>query len=166
MADVEYLEQRFQQIKDLAWKNKYETLPQGLGGGPTYSSVDEHNFQAMKYMYERYRLRAVKEEDAKKQAENFRLRYISDKTSEEVRARGYRELDEKRRGIAQWTKQLMKPESRSIKELFGILFCELLPALTDKVTAEKIKEGAGYALITGCSSLSAEEIKEVEKWYP
>ncbi|MBR3815110.1 MAG: hypothetical protein IKJ27_00115 [Clostridia bacterium] len=163
MADLEHLEQRFQMIKEFA--RKKEELPRYQGEN-AFSFVDEHYFQAMRHMYARYRLHTIRRELAEQEVNKYQLCYIRDKTSEETMARGYRELDEKRRGIAQWTKQLMKPESRSIKELFGILFCELLPALTDKVTAEKIKEGAGYALITGCNSLSEEEIKEVEKWYP
>lgn len=163
MADYEHLEKRFQEIKELAWKQ--DSLPEYQGIN-AYSFVDEHYFQSMKYMYERYKLRQVHRDIAEKEVATLRLKYISDKTAEETRARSYHEFEVKKRNITQWTKQLMKPEGQSIKTLFGILFCDLIPALTNDVTGRKIKEGAGYALITGCSNLTQEEIKEIAKWIP
>ncbi|MBQ8435711.1 MAG: hypothetical protein IJX24_06865 [Oscillospiraceae bacterium] len=163
MGSIEYLDTRFQEIKEMAWKK--ESLPK-YQGESAYSFVDEHYFQAMKYMYERYRVRQVDKAAAEKEVATLRLRYISDKTVEETRAKSYREFQEKKMNVTQWTKQLMEPEGKSIKEMFGILFNELIPALTDEVTGRRIKEGAGYSLVTGSKKLTQKEIKELEKWYP
>lgn len=161
MADLEHLEERFQMIKEFAWKS--EELPRYKGEN-AYSFVDEHYFQAMRHMYARYRLHTIRRELAEKEVNKYRLRYIRDKNSEEAMARGYREFDEKRRGIGTWTKELIRSEGKSMRELFTVLFCQLLPAVTDPVTARLIRENAGLALITGCSKLSEDEKKEAEKW--
>lgn len=165
MSNVEHLDEKFQEIKQMAWKR--DSLPKYTGDvGNAYDFVDEHYFQAMKYMYERYRVRQVNTETAEKEAGKLRLSYITDKTVEETRARSYREFQDKKKNVAEWTKQLMEPEGKSLKELFGILFNELIPALTDEITGRRIKEGAGYSLITGSKKLTQKEIKELEKWYP
>ena len=161
MADLEHLEERFQMIKEFAWKS--EELPKYQGEN-AFSFVDEHYFQAMRHMYARYRLHTIRRELAEQEVNKYRLCYIRDKTSEETMARGYREFSEGRRGIGEWTKALIKNEGKSVRELFTLLFCQLLPAVTDPVTAKLIKENTGYALITGSGKLSEEEIKEVEKW--
>lgn len=165
MSNVEHLDEKFQEIKQMAWKR--DSLPKYTGDvGNAYDFVDEHYFQAMKYMYERYRVRQVNTETAEKEVGKLRLSYITDKTVEETRARSYREFQDKKMNVAEWTKQLMEPEGKSIKELFGVLFNELIPALTDEVTGRRIKEGAGYSLVTGSKKLTQKEIKELEKWYP
>lgn len=165
MSKVEHLDEKFQEIKQMAWKR--DSLPKYTGeAGKAYDFVDEHYFQAMKYMYERYRVRQVNTETAEKEVGKLRLGYITDKTVEETRARSYREFQDKKKNVAEWTKQLMEPEGKSLKELFGILFNELIPALTDEVTGRRIKEGAGYSLVTGSKKLTQKEIKELEKWYP
>ncbi len=163
MSSVEHLDEKFQEIKQMAWKR--ESLPK-YSGEKAYDFVDEHYFQAMKYMYERYRVRQVNTETAEKEVGKLRLGYITDKTVEETRAKSYREFQEKKMNLTQWTKGLMEPEGKSIKELFGILFNNLIPALTDEVTGRRIKEGAGYTLVTGSKKLTQKEIKELEKWYP
>jgi len=165
MSNVEHLDEKFQEIKQMAWKR--DSLPKYTGEvGKAYDFVDEHYFQAMKYMYERYRVRQVNKELAEKEAGKLRLGYITDKTVEETRARSYREFQDKKKNVTEWTKQLMEPEGKSLKELFGILFNNLIPALTDDVTGRRIKEGAGYSLVTGSKKLTQKEIKELEKWYP
>ena len=148
-------------IKEFAWKS--EELPRYQGEN-AFSFVDEHYFQAMRHMYARYRLHTIRRELAEKEVNKYLLCYIRDKNSEEAMARGYRELDEKRRGIGTWTKELIRSEGKSMRELFTVLFCQLLPAVTDPVTARLIRENAGLALITGCSKLSEDEKKEAEKW--
>lgn len=165
MSNVEHLDEKFQEIKQMAWKR--DSLPKYTGDvGNAYDFVDEHYFQAMKYMYERYRVRQVNTEAAEKEVGKLRLGYITDKTLEETRARSYREFQDKKKNVTEWTKQLMEPEGKGIKELFGILFNNLIPALTDDVTGRRIKEGAGYSLVTGSKKLTQKEIKELEKWYP
>lgn len=163
MSDFEQLEERFQEIKELAWKK--DQLPQYQGIN-AYDFVDENYFQAMKYMYERYKLRQVHRDIAEKEVATLRLRYIRDKNAEETRARAYHDFEEKKRNITEWTKELMYPDGKSIKKLFDILFCRLIPALTDDVTGRKIKEGAGYSLLTGTVALTEDEIKEIARWIP
>lgn len=163
MSSVEDFEEKFQEIKKMAWKR--DSLPK-YTGEKAYDFVDEHYFQAMKYMYERYRVRQVNTEAAEKEVAKLRLRYISDKTVQESHVRAYREFQETKRNVTEWAKQLMHPEDKKEKELFGLLFCKFIPALTNEVTGRKIKEGAGYALLTGTRNLTKEEIKEIQKWYP
>ena len=165
MSNVEHLNEKFQEIKQMAWKK--ESLPRyHFEEGKVYDFIDQHYFQAMKYMYERYRVRQVDKVHAEKEVATLRLGYITDKAVAEARARNYREFQDKKKNVTEWTKQLMEPEDKSIKELFGILFNELIPALTDDVTSRRIKEGAGYSLITGSKKLTQKEIKELERWYP
>ena len=165
MSNVEHLDEKFQEIKQMAWKK--DSLPKYTGDvGNAYDFVDEHYFQAMKYMYERYRVRQVDKVHAEKEVATLRLGYITDKAVAEARARNYREFQDKKKNVTECTKQLMEPEGKSIKELFGILFNELIPALTDEVTGRRIKEGVGYSLVTGSKRLTQKEIKEIQKWYP
>lgn len=172
MSSFEELENQFQIIKEMAWKGQDFPLYQGVHGKPDdkketmgYSAVNEHYLQAMKYMYERYKLRQVHKDMAEREVENLWLKYLRDKQAEEAKAKAYHEFEVKKQNISQWTKQLMNPKGKSLKELFKILFCKLLPALTNEVAAEKIKEGAGYSLLTGENNLTEEEKKELRKRY-
>ena len=77
--DVSHLEEQFVEIKEHAWKK--ERLPRDC----KFTIVDERYFQAMKGMYEKYRMRLVHKDDAEKEVDMLRLRYITDKTIEEKR---------------------------------------------------------------------------------
>lgn len=160
MASVEQLEERFQQIKEYAWKK--EELPRYQGEN-AYSYVDEHYFQAMKHMYARYRLHTIHKDVAEKEVDKYRLCYIRDKTSERNRAKGEKDCQDRRMRASAYTKQLIQCEDLTVKDVFRIVFGELIPAVTDEVTGRKIREGAGYMLLTGCKKLTAKDIKELEK---
>lgn len=162
MIEFENLEARFQHIKEMAYR--HHTLT-GYKGENAYTDTDEHYFYAMKYIYDRYKLRQVHKEEAEKEVETLRLKYISSKQSEEMRAKAYREFDEKRQRTGQITKELIAYEGKSQKEIFELLFCRLIPTLTNEVAGKKIKEGAGYFLITGESNLTDEEREELKKRY-
>lgn len=162
MGSVEEIEKRFQEIKELAWRK--EELPRYQGEN-AYSFVDEHYFQAMKHMYARYRLHTIHKDVAEKEVEKYRLCYIRDKVSEETRAKGERECQDRRMRASEFTKQLITCEDLTVKDVFRIIFNELIPAVTDEVTGRKIREGAGVMLVTGSKKLTAKEVKEVTKWF-
>ena len=162
MGSVEQLEERFREIKELAWRT--DELPRYQGEKP-YSFVDEHYFQAMKHMYARYRLHTIHKDIAEKEVDKYRLCYIRDKVSEKTRAKSERECQDRRMRASAFTKQLITCEGLSVKDVFRIIFSDLIPAVTDEVTGRKIREGAGVMLVTGCKKLTAKEVKEVEKWF-
>ncbi len=172
MSSYEELNEQFQTIKTMAWKGQDFPSYQGVHGKSDdkeeamgYSAVNEHYLQAMKCMYERYKLRKVHKDMAEKEVENLWLKYLRDKQAEETQARAYHELDVIRQNTGQLTRELIDYEGKSQKEVFELLFCHLIPAYSDNVTAEKIKEGAGYFLITGENNLTEEEKKELKKRY-
>ncbi len=162
MISFENLEERFQHIKEMAYRRN--TLP-SYQGENAYSDADEHYFYAMKYIYDRYKLRQIHKDEAEKEVETLKLKFISAKQSEDARARSYREFDDTRQKAGQWTKELIAYEGKSQKEIFELLFCRLIPALTNEVAGKKIKEGAGYFLMTGESNLTDEEREELKKRY-
>lgn len=172
MSSFEELEKQFQIIKQMAWKGEDFPSYQGVHGKADdekekmgYSAVNEHYLQAMKYMYERYKLRQIHKDMAEKEVENLWLKYLRDKQAEETQARAYREFDEVRQKAGQWTKELIAYEGKSQKEIFELIFCRLIPALTNEVAGKKIKDGAGYFLITGEKNLTDEEREELKKRY-
>ncbi len=172
MSSFEELEEQFQKIKQMAWNGESFSQYQGVHGKAEdkkerlgYSTVNVHFLEAMKYIYERYKLRMVHKDMAEKEVETLRLKYISEKQAEDARARAYREFDEIRQKTGQCTKELIAYEGKSQKEIFELLFCCLIPALTNEVAGKKIKEGAGYFLITGEKSLTDEEREELKKRY-
>lgn len=162
MSSFEELESRFQHIKEMAYRKK--ELP-SYQGENAYSAADVHYFYAMKYIYDRYKLRQVHKDEAEKEVETLKLKYISAKQSEDARARAYREFNEVRHKTGQITKELISHEGKSQKEVFELLFCNLIPAFTNEVAGQKIKEGAGYFLLTGENNLTDEEKKELRKRY-
>lgn len=172
MSSFEELEKQFQIIKQMAWKG--ETFPpyQGVHGKAEdkkellgYSKVNLYYLEAMKCIYERYKLRMVHKDIAEKEVERHRLNYISDKQSEDAQTRAHREADAIRQRAGQITKELIAYEGKSQKEIFELIFCRLIPALTNEVAGKKIKEGAGYFLITGENNLTDEEREELKARY-
>ena len=162
MSSFEKLESRFQHIKEMAYRKN--ALPSYQGEG-AYTDADVHYFYAMKYIYDRYKLRQVHKDEAEKEVETLKLKYISAKQSEDARARAYREFDEVRQKAGQITKALISYEGKSQKEVFELLFCNLIPAFTNEVVSQKIKEGAGYFLLTGENNLTDEEREELRQRY-
>ena len=172
MSSFEELEEQFQIIKQMAWKGEAFPVYQGVHGKAEdkkellgYSKVNLHYLEAMKYMYERYKLRMVHKDMAEKEVERLRLNYISEKQAEDAQARAHREADAIRQKAGQWTKELIAYEGKSQKEIFELLFCRLIPALTNEVAGKKIKEGAGYFLLTGENNLTDEEREELKARY-
>ena len=156
--DVSHLEKQFVEIKEHAWKK--EKLPREY----KFTIVDERYFQCMKAMYEKYRLRIVNRQEAEKEVDMLRLRYITDKNIEEKRAADSKvDLERHKRASRVQAKLLKEGKSMSCKEIFEAVFCELIPLLTDEVTGRCIREGAGLKLWTGVGDLSEEEIEEIMK---
>lgn len=162
MSSFENLDERFQYIKEMAYRRN--ALPP-YKGEKAYSDADEHYFYAMKYIYDRYKLRQIHKDEAEKEVETLRLKFISAKQTEEVRARAYRKFDKTRQKAGQWTKELIAYEGKSQKEIFELIFCRLIPALTNEAAGKKIKEGAGYFLLTGETALTDEDREELKARY-
>ncbi len=172
MSSFEELEEQFIKIKLMAYNGKSFPLYQGVKGKPDdekerlgYSAVNEHFLQAMKYMYAKHDLKMINTDKAEKEVNSLRLKYISEKQAEDVMAHAHREADVIRQKTGQWTKELIAYEGKSQKEIFELLFCHLIPALTNEVAGKKIKEGAGYFLLTGENNLTDEEREELKKRY-
>ena len=154
--DVSHLEQQFIEIKEHAWKK--DKLPKEW----KYTIVDERYFQCMKAMYEKYKMRLVHKNDAEKEVDMLRLRYITDKTIEEKRAAdGKLDLERHKRASRVQARLVKDGAEMSCKEIFTAVFCELIPLLTDEVTGRHIREGAGLKLWTGVSDLSEKEIENI-----
>ncbi len=172
MSAFENLKEQFEKIKDMAWRGREFPLYQGVKGKADdeeekmgYSFVNEHTLQAMKNMYARYKLHKLHKDVAEGEVEKLWLKYLSEKQAEETRIVAYHELDVIRQKTGQITKELIAYEGKSQKEIFDLIFCRLIPALTNEVAGKKIKEGAGYFLITGERNLTDEEREELKKRY-
>ncbi len=172
MSVFEKLKEQFEIIKDMAWRGREFPLYQGVKGKADdekekmgYSFVNEHTMQAMKNMYARYKLNKLHKDMAESEVEKLWLKYLSEKQAEESRAKAYHELDLIRQRTGQITKELIAYEGKSQKEIFELIFCRLIPALTNEVAGKKIKEGAGYFLLTGEKNLTDEEREELKKRY-
>lgn len=156
--DVNHLEEQFEEIKEHAWKK--DKLPKEW----KFTIVDERYFQCMKSMYERYRMRLVNKNDAEKEVDMLRLRYITDKVVEEKRASAGKEDLERHLRASQIQARLIKEGGNmSCREIFEAVFCELIPLLTDEVTGKHIREGAGFKLWTGVGDLTEEEKAEIAR---
>lgn len=154
--DANHLEEQFLEIKEHAWRK--DKLPREW----KFTVVDERYFQCMKAMYEKYKMRLVDKEEAEKEVDMLRLRYITDKVIEEKRAAESKvDLERRKRASRTQAKLIKGGAEMSCKEIFVAVFCELIPLLTDDVTGKHIREGAGLKLWTGVSNLSEEEIKEI-----
>ncbi|MBQ9913073.1 MAG: hypothetical protein IJO73_02475 [Clostridia bacterium] len=172
MSSFEELEKQFIEIKLMAYNGKSFPPYQGVNGKANdkkevlgYSAVNEHFLQAMKYMYAKYDLKMINKDMAETEVEALRLKYISEKQAEDARARSHREFDEVRQKTGQITKELIDYEGKSQKEIFELIFCRLIPALTNEVAGKKIKEGAGYFLLTGENNFTDEEREELKARY-
>lgn len=161
MSDTVNLDERFEKIKECAWKGKIPPYQ----GENAFSEADYTAYEQMKSMYERYKLRQIHKDMAEKEVESLRLRHIQSKAIEKGRAEAYRELNEKRQNTGQWIKELINYEGKSQKEVFELIFCCLIPALTNEVAGKKIKEGAGYFLLTGEKNLTEKEREELKVRY-
>ena len=156
--DTSHLEEQFVEIKEHAWKK--DRLPKDW----KYTIVDERYFHAMKCMYERYRMRLVQKDEAEKEVDMLRLRYITDKAIEEKRAaEGKADSDRRMRASQVQARLIKEGRQMSCKEIFEAVFCELIPLLTDEVSGRHIREGAGLKLWTGIGDLSEDEVKEILK---
>ncbi len=172
MSSFEKLEEQFTKIKLMAYKNQNFHRYQGVNGKPDdekerlgYSAVNEHFLQAMKYMYAKYDLKMISRDIAENEVNTLRLKYISEKQAEDAQAQAHREADAIRQRAGQITKELIAYEGKSQKEIFELIFCRLIPALTNEVAGKKIKEGAGYFLLTGETPLTDEDREELKARY-
>lgn len=157
------VEEKFNKIKRYAFNPKKEELCSQEE--KVWTQTDELIFQRMKNIVLLYFVGHITQEQAGKKADSLLLLYKHLKQIEERRAQVSRADCEKRIRSGQTVRELIAYEGKSQKEVFQLLFGELLPDVIDEVAAKKIKEGAGYFLLTGERNLSEKERRELEKAY-
>lgn len=160
MSSFEELEARFIRIKDLAKNMNKDDLPSyDRTEKTTFDEVDTCCYKTIQVIFKKFLLKQMSLDDAGDEIEKLKLGYIRNKQEKHSKAVSYHELDVIRQKTGQCTRELICYEGKSQKEIFELIFCCLIPALTNKVAAEKIKEGAGYFLLTGENNLTEEEKK-------
>ena len=155
--DTSHIEAQFVEIKEHAWKK--DKLPKDC----KYTIVDERYFQAMKCMYEKYRMKLVHRGEAEKEVDMLRLRYRTDKMIEEKRVAGSRADSDRRMRASQSEAKLIK-EDLSLREIYRTLFFELMPKLIPPPSAEKMFKSI-VVKMWSCGSLAntPENIEAIRK---
>lgn len=150
-------EEQFYKVKELAEK-KHKEVPDRK----KYDCVDIHYFYALASLFQMKRLGAYSDEILEAHTKELKNRYISDKGVFALRLKCTRIDQDRKMSLSEVISKLIKkPLNIKTTEVFNLIFDRLIPCLTDEVTGRKIKENAGFYLITGCK-LTDDEIKEME----
>lgn len=166
MSSYEELEARFQRIKSLA-KNMKQSAPPYYNGTAetTFDEEDVRVYKTMQTIFTKYLVTQMSFADATAEIEKLKLGYIRSKQINQRNAEINHKDEVKRRLVTDISKQLIHPEGLSYEEVFRLLFCKLIPSLTDDVTGSKIREGAGFFLLTAVGNLTEAEREELRKCY-
>lgn len=155
--EAEKWDKKFENIKEFAVK-KHKEVPDRI----KYDCVDIHYFYALASLFQMKRLGAYSDEILEAHTQELKNRYVSDKTAFDLRLKCTRVDQDNKMLLTDVTAKLIKkPLELKHTEVFNLIFDRLIPCLTDEVTGRKIKENAGYYLLTGCK-LSDEDVKKVE----
>lgn len=156
--EYEEIVARFERIRDAARHN--EPLPEDL----TYR-CDVNCYEDLKRLFVGHKiLKNISKEELFEKGSEYKNAYLTEYRGTVLQARVYQEDHDRRMRVSQAQARLIKEgKQMSCKEIFEAVFCELIPLLTDEVTGEKIRDGAGLKLWTGVGNLSEEEISEIIK---
>lgn len=156
--EYEEIVARFERIRDAARHN--EPLPEDL----TYR-CDVNCYEDLKRLFVGHKiLKNISKEELFEKGSEYKNAYLTEYRGTVLQARVYQEDHDRRMRASQAQARLIKEgKQMSCKEIFEAVFCELIPLLTDEVTGEKIRDGAGLKLWTGVGNLSEDEVSEIIK---
>lgn len=158
LNDVSRFEDQFVEIKEYAWRKN--ELP---SKEYKFTIIDKQYFNCMKSIYEKYRVKLIAKEDAEKEVNLLRLKYIHEKDIEYRRYVDGRNDFKNKQRVGETVKRLVKQGNEmTMREIMIAIFWVLIPNYTDEVTARLIREKVCFKILTGgTSNLTEEEIDEL-----
>ena len=155
--DYQEIIDRFDRIKKAAWD--MAPIPEGFD-----YACDIRCYQDLCQLFSGHRiLKSISKEELFKKGGDYKNAYITEYKHTVVQSKIYAEDLEKRKAASQAEARLIK-EDLSLKEIYRILFFDLLPKVIPPQSAEKIFQSVGVKM-WACGSLEStpENVKVIRK---
>lgn len=156
--EFDRLDGRFEKLKESARNGL--PIPQELSA----DKIDCYYYEILINLFENYKLRNESKNSVIERGKAYRNGYISDKRIYERTTEINETMLKRRIECAELVEKLSKrPLRMRFKTVFNSVF-ELIGLLLDNdIAAKKIKETAGFCILTGCKDLTDEEIEQLKK---
>lgn len=151
---------RFDKIRECARKG--QELPENMCSDAT----DILYYEWLKKLFSKYKKGEISKEDRNNEGVLLRNSYIPTKSTQFANFKSYVYFHKLRmRANILYDNLTRRMKEFSLKKVFCMLF-ELIGCLyDDKTRVQKLKETAGYYIVTECKELSDDEIQEQNKYY-
>ena len=155
--DYQEIIDRFERIRDAARHN--EPLPEDL-----IYRCDVNCYEDLKRLFVGHKiLKNITKDELFEKGSDYKNAYITEYKHTVLQAKIYKEDHERRMRASQAEARLIK-EDLSLKEIYRILFFDLLPKVIPPQSAEKIFQSVGVKM-WACGSLEStpENVKVIRK---